>query len=203
MKLVAIDTILRKLSDPTNANSYASNLYELLQLLQSADFSDDIIRYSQLAYCFLPGEFNFNKHVEQRIHSKDIENLTSYIRDLFPTLLANPTKKHLSYIIDCITPTLSQLHFAITEMTNVLFNPVSYRIPLHYYDGLIYSRPSHNSSTNFPQLNYIYYLYRQLADGTYYATRLDLFQGEHHSGKVTKEYGFTDLYNYLYPETCI
>ena len=203
MTLVAIDTILRKLFDQTNVNSYESSLYELLQLLQSDDFSNDINRYDQLAYCFLPGEFNYDKHVKERILRENLEQLTSNLQCLFPALLAHPTKKRRNSIIECATPILSQLHFAVTEMANVLFDPASYLIKLHYYDGLIYSHQSYHCKSNFSQLNYDHYIYRKLTDGTYYATKLDILQGEHRSGHVTKDRGFTDLHNYLYPETCI
>ena len=204
MKLVAIDTVLRKLQSTTNIGSYNSLFYELITLLKTDDFAEDIKRYNHLfSDSILPGDFKYDLHVEQRIYFSHFDKLQQELHFKFINLISNTTPRQHVTVREHNTECLTTCHNLIISACNTLFDPERYRIQLRYFDGVIYSIQCRTNKTNFPSLNYEHYIYRKRSDGTYYATKLDLLRGEHTSGPVVKDRGFSNLYNYLYPESCI
>ena len=204
MTLVAIDIVLRKLQSTTDIGSYNALFYELITLLSKEDFAEDIKRYNKLfSDSILPGTFNYNLHVEQRIYFDYFCKLQKELQYKFAYLITNTTNKKHAAARERNAEYLTTCHNLIISACSTLFDPECYRIQLRYFDGSVYSVPLRTNGTNFPSLNYEHYIYRKRSDGSYYATKLDLLQGEHMSGPVVKDRGFTDLYNYLYPETRI
>ena len=204
MKLVAIDTVLRKLQSTTNIGSYNSLFYELITLLKTNDFAEDIKRYSKLfSDSVLPDDFKYDLHVEQRIYFSYFDKLQQELQCKFIGLIGNTVPSRHAIARERNTECLTRCHKLIASTCNTLFDPERYRIQLRYFDGITYSVKCRTGKTNFPSLNHEHYIYRKLSDGTNYATKLDLIRGEHMSGPAVKGRGFTDLYNYLYPETCV
>ena len=208
MTLIAIDTVLRKLQTTTDIGNYNALFYELITLLNRDDFAKDIQRYSKLfSDSILPGEFNYDLYVEQRIHWDYFVKLRQELHYKFRFLLQNTKPKqhasvrehNLEYLISC--------HKTIILVCSVLFNPEHYRIQLRYYDGLIYSNKYCNYETPFPSLNYEHFIYRRLADNSYYVTKLDLLSGDHRSSPLTPDEKYLGelhpLRQHLWPELSV
>ena len=208
MTLVAIDTVLRKLQSTTDIGSYNALFYELITLLNRDDFANDIQRYSELfSGSILPGEFDYNIHVEQRVYWDYFVKLRQELHCKFNFLLHNVKPKQHASARERNAEYLTICHRFITSICSILFNPECYRIKLRYYDGHIYSVQFRTDDTNFPSLNYEHFIYRPLGNDAYYATKLDLLRGEHSSSRITadssKVWEFRPLHQYLYPEECI
>ena len=210
MTVVAIDNTLRKLLQTTDVGSYNSLYYEILTLLANPDLANDLSRYNRLFNdSILPGEFNYDLHVGQRIFINNIEETRKQLSFKFCSLLSNITPKRHQRARYYSEEYLRTLQVMIQSICNTLFDPDLYRKALRYHDGLIYSIPGHNKSYEvvYPTLNYEHFIYRRLDSDTYYATKLDFIQGNHSSttftSSSTKLYEFTPLYNHLYPENAI
>lgn len=208
MTLVAIDTVLRKLQYTTDIGSYNALFYELITLLNRDDFANDIQRYSELfSESILPGEFDYDIHVEQRIYWSYLVELRQELHHQFDFLIRNIKPKQHKLVRERNAEYLTTCHHFITSVCTTLFNPEHYRTQLRYYDGLIYSVQFRTGDTNFPSLNYEHFIYRSLGNDTYYATKLDLLRGDHSSSRITadpsKVWEFRTLHQYLWPEICI
>lgn len=208
MTLVAIDTVLRKLQSTTDIGSYNALFYELITLLNRDDFANDIQRYSELfTESILPGEFDGNINVEQRIYWGYFVELRQELHHQFDFLIRNIKPKQHKFIRERNAEYLTTCHNCITSACTTLFNPERYRIQLRYHDGLIYSFQFRTDDTNFPSLNYDHFIYRHLGNDTYYATKLDLLHGEHSSSRITanpsKAWEFRPLHQYLWPELSV
>ena len=208
MTLISIDTVLRKLQFETDIGSYNALFYELITLLNSDDFANDIQRYNKLlSESILPGEFDYNLHVEQHIHWGYLVKLRQELHYKFCFLLnATKPKQHASarernfeYLTSC--------HNLIISVCRTLFDPEPYRVQLRYYDGIIYSVQSRTDVTNFPSLAYDHFIYRPLGNDTYHATKLDLLRGDHSSSRITTDvslvWEFHPLYQHLWPELSV
>lgn len=208
MTLVAIDTVLCKLQSTTDIGSYNTMFYELITLLNHEDFELDIQRYNQLfSDSILPGEYDYDLHCEQRIFWDYFVKLRKELHYKFDFLIRNVKPKQHTFARERNTEYLTTCHNLITSVCSVLFNPEYYRIQLRYYDGLIYSNKCADYETPFPSLNYDHFIYRRLADNSYYVTKLDLLKGDHRSSPLTpdeKHPGeLRPLYQHLWPELSI
>lgn len=208
MTLIAIDTVLRKLQSTIDIGSYNALFYELITLLNRDDFANDIQRYNELlSESILPGEFNYNLYVEQRVCWDYFVKLRQELHCKFNFLLCNIKPKQHASARKRNSEYLTICHNFIISVCNTLFNPEPYRVQLRYYDGLIYSVQVRTDSTNFPSLNYDHFIYRSLGNDTYHATKLDFIRGDHlsttFSSGSTNLYEFIPLYNYIYPESVI
>ena len=209
MTLVAIDTVLRKLQSTTDIGSYNALFYELITLLNCDDFANDIQRYSELLFSgsILPGEFDYNIHVEQHIYRDYFVKLRQELHYKFNFLLHNIKPKQHTFARERNTEYLTTCHNFIISVCNTLFNPEPYRVQLRYYDGLIYSVQVRTDSTNFPSLNYDHFIYRSLGNDTYYATKLDLLKGDHRSSRLTPDEKYLGelrpLHQHLWPELSV
>ena len=68
MTLIAIDTVLRKLQFETDIGSYNALFYELITLLNSDDFANDIQRYNKLlSESILPGELLYTSETHPEL----------------------------------------------------------------------------------------------------------------------------------------
>ena len=208
MTLVAIDTVLRKLQSTTDIGSYNALFYELITLLNRDDFANDMRRYNELFNgSILPGEFDYDTHVEQRIHWDYFVKLRQELHYKFSVLLHNIKPKQHALARERNSEYLTTCHNFIISTCNTLFNPELYRVQLRYYDGTIYSVQVRTDSTNFPSLNYDHFIYRSLGNNTYYATKLGLLHGEHSSSRITadpsKIYEFRPLHQHIWPELSV
>ena len=210
MTLVAIDNTLRKLLQTTSVGSYNSLYYEILTLLANPDLANDLSRYNRLFNdSILPGEFQYDLHVKQRIFINNIEEIRKQLSFRFCSLLSNITPKRHQQARYYSEEYLRTLQIMIQSICTTLFDPEVYRKALRYHDGLIYSVPGHNKSydTVYPTLNCEHFIYRQLSPDTYHATKLDFIRGDHSSTTFssgsTNLYEFIPLYNYIYPENAI
>lgn len=210
MTVVAIDNTLRKLLQTTSVGSYNSLYYEILTLLANPDLANDLSRYNRLFNdSILPGEFNYNLHVEQRIFVNNIEEIRKQLSFRFCSLLSNITPKRHQRARYYSEEYLRTLQAMIQSICNTLFDPEVYRKALRYHDGVIYSVVGYSRSyeTVYPTLNYEHFIYRQLNPDTYYATKLDFIRGDHSSTSFTANstqlYEFLPLYNHIYPENAI
>ena len=210
MTVVAIDNTLRKLLQTTNVGSYNSLYYEILTLLANPDLANDLSRYNRLFNdSILPGEFQYDLHVKQRIFINNIEEIRKQLSFRFCSLLSNITPKRHQQARYYSEEYLRTLQIMIQSICTTLFDPEVYRKALRYHDGLIYSVPGHNKSydTVYPTLNCEHFIYRQLSPDTYHATKLDFIRGDHSSTTFssgsTNLYEFIPLYNYIYPENAI
>lgn len=210
MTVVAIDNTLRKLLQTTSVGSYNSLYYEILTLLANPDLANDLSRYNRLFNdSILPGEFQYDLHVEQRIFINNIEEIRKQLSFRFCSLLSNITPKRHQQARYYSEEYLRTLQIMIQSICTTLFDPEVYRKALRYHDGLIYSVPGHNKSydTVYLTLNCEHFIYRQLSPDTYHATKLDFIRGDHSSTTFssgsTNLYEFIPLYNYIYPENAI
>ena len=210
MTLVAIDNTLRKLRQTTDVGSYNSLYYEILTLLANPDLANDLSRYNRLFNdSILPGEFQYDLHVKQRIFINNIEEIRKQLSFRFCSLLSNITPKRHQQARYYSEEYLRTLQIMIQSICTTLFDPEVYRKALRYHDGLIYSVPGQNKSydTVYPTLNCEHFIYRQLSPDTYHATKLDFIQSDHSSTTFssgsTNLYEFIPLYNYIYPENAI
>lgn len=208
MTLIAIDTVLRKLQTTTDIGSYNALFYELITLLNREDFKLDISRYSQLfSDSILPGGFDYNMHVEQRIYWDYFVKLCQELHYKFDFLIRNIKPKQHAFARERNSEYLTTCHNFIISVCNTLFNPEHYRIQLRYYDGLIYSNKYCNYETPFPSLNYEHFIYRRLADNSYYVTKLNLLSGDHRSSPLTPDEKYLGelrpLHQYLWPELSV
>ena len=210
MIVVAIDKTLRKLLQTTSVGSYNSLYYEILTLLANPDLANDLSRYNRLFNdSILPGEFQYDLHVKQRIFINNIEEIRKQLSFRFCSLLSNITPKRHQQARYYSEEYLRTLQIMIQSICTTLFDPEVYRKALRYHDGLIYSVPGHNKSydTVYPTLNCEHFIYRQLSPDTYHATKLDFIRGDHSSTTFssgsTNLYEFIPLYNYIYPENAI
>ena len=96
MTVVAIDNTLRKLLQTTSVGSYNSLYYEILTLLANPDLANDLSRYNRLFNdSILPGEFQYDLHVKQRVLINNIEEIRKQLSFRFCSLLSNiTTKRH-------------------------------------------------------------------------------------------------------------
>lgn len=210
MTVVAIDITLRKLLQTTDVGGYNSLYYEILTLLANPDLANDISRYNRLFNdSILPGEFNYDLHVKERIFANNIEEIRKQLSFRFCLLLFNITPKRHQRARYYSEEYLRTLQVMIQSICNTLFDPEVYRKALRYHDGIIYSVVGHNRSyeTVYPTLNYEHVIYRQLDSDIYYATKLDFIRGDHSSTSFTSSstqlYEFLPLYNHIYPENAI
>lgn len=208
MTLIAIDTVLRKLQVTTDIGSYNALFYELLTLLDRKDFELDISRYSQLfSDSILPGEFNYDLHAEQPVYWDYFVKLRQELHYKLHFLLQNTKPKRHASAREHYFEYLTSCHKTIMVICSVLFNPKHYRIQLRYYDGLIYSYKYCDYETPFPSLNYEHFIYRCLADNSYYVTKLDLLRGNHRSSPLTPDEKYPGelrpLYQHLWPELSV
>ena len=207
MTLLSIDTILRELLATEDIGEYNSLCYELLTKIRDNDFKLDIIRYSKLVTdSILPGEFQYDLHVEHRIHASALEAYDRELHYKFANLLLNIKPKAHAKCRSLYRDFFENYHKMITNMCSILFNPEYYKTQLRYYDGLHYCIPNDHDS-NFDSLNYDHFFYRKLKDGTYYGTLINMITGEHSSTALavdSKYVGYCrPLYNYLFPENAI
>ena len=208
MTLVAIDTVLRKLQSTTDIGSYNALFYELITLLNRDDFANDIQRYSKLfSESILPGEFNYDIHVEQRIYWDYFVKLRQELHYKFDFLIRNIKPKQHAFARERNAEYLTTCHNFITSACTTLFNPEHYRIQLRYYDGHIYSSQFRTDDTNFPSLNHEHFIYRHLTDNSYYVTKLDLLNGNHRFSPLTPDEKYVGelrpLHQYLWPELSV
>ena len=210
MIVVAIDTTLRKLLQTTSVSNYNSLYYEILTLLANPDLANDLSRYNHLFNdSILPGEFQYDLHVKQRIFVNNVEEIRKQLSFRFCSLLSNTTPKRHQQARYYSEEYLRTLQVMIQSICNTLFDPEVYRKALRYHDGVIYSVVGHSRSyeTVYPTFNYEHFIYRQLSPDTYHATKLDFIRGDHSSTTFssgsTKLYEFIPLYNHIYPENAI